>query len=153
MKISIDTASASQIADYATVHLGLDVNFRMGKDKILAVMAQAGFTQAEIEIADEEPQVERIVPSGPASAAKGDRKMIKIMIPTQEIPGSTAGKEPVVVGVNGVVARIKRGVVVEVPEEYVEALTNATKVVYDKGPNGEPINPTFVPTHPFSIMA
>lgn len=145
MKIAINDATATQLAAFASINLGLDVHLRMGVDKIRAIMAQAGFSGTEIEVDEPAPT--------PAVATKDDagkpRKMIRILIPTQNEPG---GKEPVVVGVNGKVARIKRGEVVAVPEEYVHALTNANKVAFDRGPNGEPINPTLVPTHPFSIL-
>jgi hypothetical protein len=76
--------------------------------------------------------------------------MVKIMIPQQNEAG---GKEPVVVGVNGRIARIQRGIPVDVPIEYLEVLQNAQKVVYDKDENGAPINPTLVMTHPFSILS
>lgn len=145
MKIAISEATATQLASFATINLGLDVNHRMGIDKIRAIMAQAGFSGSEIDV--EEPAPSPAVATVDANGKK--RKMFRILIPKQNEPGGT---EPVVVGVNGKVARIQRGVEVDVPEEYVHALQNANKVVYDKGPNGEPINPTLVPTHPFSIL-
>lgn len=145
MKINVSEATASQLAEYANVHLGLDVNHRMGADAIRSKMAMTGFSDIEIEIKDPEPVADLVKPAGSAA-----RKLIPILIPTQNEPG---GKDPVVVGVNGTVARIKRGVVVNVPQEYVHALQNAQKVQFDKDENGRPINPTMVPTHPFSIMA
>lgn len=146
MKIKINDATASQLAEFASVRFGLDgVNHRMGTDAIRAKLAMTGFSGDEIEVKDPEPVAETVKAVGAAA-----RKLIPILIPTQNEPG---GKDPVVVGVNGVVARIKRGVVVEVPEEYVHALQNAQRVQFDKDENGRPINPIMVPTHPFSIMS
>lgn len=144
MKIKINEATASQLAEFAAVRFGLDVNHRMGADAIRAKLSMTGFTGDEIEVKDPEPVAETVKAAGAVA-----RKLIPILIPTQNEPG---GKDPVVVGVNGVVARIKRGVVVEVPEEYVHALQNAQRVQFDKDENGRPINPIMVPTHPFSIM-
>jgi hypothetical protein len=148
MKINIDEATASQLAEFASAHLGLDVHFKQGKDHIRAKLAQVGFTGAEIEVADPTPPTA----AEAATAAKDEaaRRKIKILIPQQETPG---GKEAASVRVNGKVALIKRGQPVDVPEEYVEALNNAKTVQYDIGPNGEPINPTLVPRIPFSVLS
>jgi len=149
MRIAINDAAASQLAEFATVNLGLEVNYRMGVDKIRGIMSASGYDKDFIEVEDAAPvQAQRIAIG--QTVADADRKLVKIIIAQQDGPG---GKEPVVVGVNGRVARIERGKEVLVPIEYIEALKNANKVTYDKGPNGEPINPSFVPTHPFSILA
>jgi hypothetical protein len=55
MKISIAEASASQLATYAATHLGIDCNYRDGRDKILAKMAMTGFQSDAIEVEAEEP--------------------------------------------------------------------------------------------------
>lgn len=147
MKISLHEATASQLAEYATAQLGIECNYRDGRDKILAKMSSVGFNSEFIE-AEAETAPEPKAAIG-AVEPKGPRKMVRIMIPTQNEPG---GKDPVVVGVNGRVARIMRGKPVDVPAEYVEVLNNANKLVYDKDENGSPINPQLVPTHPFSIL-
>ena len=146
MKIDISTASPTQLAEFAQVHLGLDVNHRMGKDAIRAKMAAVGFTGSEIEVKDPETAAPSFNPAVPRAA----RKYVRIIIPNQSAPG---GKDPVVVGVNGVVARIERGKEVDVPEEYVHVLENALTVQFEKDENGRPINPTMVPTHPFSVIS
>ena len=146
MKIDINAASATQLAEFASVRFGIDIDHRKGRDAILAKLSLVGFSGTEIDIAD---------PKAPASIASqtivaaGARRMVRILIPNQNEPG---GKDPVPVGVNGVIAVIKRGVEVDVPEEYVHVLTNAQKVQYDRNEHGRPINPTLVPTHPFSII-
>lgn len=143
--IPLSEATATQLADFAAANLGLDVQFRMGVDKIRAVMATAGYDKDFIEVDEPQPAVA----PRPAEAV-AQRKMVTIRIPNQE---SIGGKEPVPVGVNGKVYLIKRDTDVPVPVEVVHVLKNANRVVFDKGPNGEPINPTFVPTYPFSIVA
>lgn len=147
MKIKLEEASATQLAHFARVTLGLEIDHRKGRDNILNLMASTGWSETEIEVEDEsQTRAQESVPAAPS----GPRKMVRIMIPNQNEPG---GKDAVVVGVNGRVARIKRGVPVDVPEEYVKVLLDANKVVYEKGPNGEPINPSLVPTHSFSILS
>ncbi|MCA0276250.1 MAG: hypothetical protein LCH86_09610 [Proteobacteria bacterium] len=148
-QISIDEATATQLAVFANVNLGLDVQFRQGCAAIKAEMAKVGYNKDYIEVEDDPaPKATKAVTAGETSGKK-----ITIMIPNQETPGSTMGKEAVPVGVNGKVYLIKRGVPVDVPEAVVAVLKNANKVQYDRGPNGEPINPTLVPTHPFSILS
>lgn len=148
-QISIDEATATQLAMFANVHLGLDVHLRQGSAAIKAEMAKVGYDKDYIEVEDEPaPKATKAVAAGEVSGKK-----IKIMIPNQETPGSSMGKEAVPVGVNGKVYLIKRGIEVSVPEEVVAVLRNANKIQFDRGPNGEPINPTEVPTYPFSILS
>lgn len=149
-RIPLIEASATQLADFGRAALNLDVNFRMGADKIRAVMATGGYDKDYIEVEVSDGPDPNARPAG--AEAEAPRKMVVINIPNQDIPGSTEGKQPVPVGVNGKVYLIKRGVDVEVPIEVVGVLNDAKRVVYDRGPNGEPINPTFVPTHPFTIV-
>ena len=150
-RIPVSEASATQLAHYASTQLGIDCQFREGRDKILAKMATVGFNDSEIEVEDDTPPAPTETFVGTSSdAPAGPRKTKRIMIPQSNEPG---GKEAVPVGVNGRVARIKRGIPVDVPVEYVEVLQNAQRVVFDKDENGAPINPTLVPTHPFSILS
>jgi hypothetical protein len=145
MKIDITAATASQLAEFASVHHGIDIDHRRGRDAILAALATVGFTGTEIEVS--EPKT--AVAPNPAVTPQTARKYRRIMIPNQNEPG---GKDPVPVGVNGVVALIKRGVPVDVPAEYVHVLENAKKVVYEKDENGRPVRPQEVPTHTFSEL-
>lgn len=72
---------------------------------------------------------------------KGDRKTIVI----HQGEGA-AGREDVVVGVNGVMFSIKRGKPVEVPSEVVHVLENAVTTVYE---NGQAID---TPRFAFSVV-
>ncbi len=71
----------------------------------------------------------------------GDRKVILI-----HQGEGTAGREDVVVGVNGVMFNIKRGKPVDVPVEVVHVLENAVTTVYE---NGEAID---TPRFAFSVL-
>lgn len=147
MKINIENATASQLAKFASVKFGIDVAHTKGRDHILGLLANVGFTGSEIDV-DEPAAAPKAQPAKPIDTA--GRKKLRIIIQTQD--AMNGGNHPVVVGVNGTVARIKRGEPVDVPVEYVEALRNANRVAFDKGPNGEPINPHLVPTHPFTVI-
>lgn len=151
MKIDITEATATQLAEYATVHLGLpNVRHTMGRDKIIALMAQTGFNQTTIDVDAPEPM--KVGAANDAAPAAEKRKMVTIMISVQELPGSE-GKEPVPVGVNGKVMLIERGKPQTVPVEYVEALRNAVKLSPIVDDNGKLIGMTPVPTYPFSTLS
>lgn len=147
-EIPYASATRAQLYAFATVGLGLEVAHNIGEANLRAKITEAGFTGEEIEVADE-LLVTTAKPLTPADVAK--RKTVRIQIPLQEgVPG---GMDAVCVGVNGKVARIMRGKPVDVPAEYVEVLTNATKVIYDRDEHSRPVNPTEVPMYPFSILA
>lgn len=147
MKIAIDKATATQLATFANITLGLDVTFREGVNKIREKMEAVGFDKDEIEIEDA-PAESQVKASAVPPAPEGKRRMVTINIPKQAGPG---GGRPVPVGVNGRVALIKRAEWVEVPEEYVGVLENAKTIQYDKDENGSPCNPQLVPKHPYSV--
>lgn len=153
MKLSIAEATAAQLADFANRNYGLTVNYRQGRDFVLAELNKVGFSGSEIDVDGAEQAAETIIDREPARLAGGKAgfsgQTAVIRIPQQNEPG---GKDPVVGGVNGLFFRIVRDTDVEVPIEYVRVLQNANRVEYSHGENGEPINPTEVPTHPFSIL-
>lgn len=146
-KIKFAAATVPQLVAFATTTLGIEVDGTPRAADLRAKMIAAGFTGDEIEVADPAPGSTR-QPLTPEDVA--GRKMIRINIPMQE--GVAGGTEPVLVGVNGTVARIVRGEDVDVPVEYVEVLRNANKEIFDRGPNGELTNPKLVPIYPFSIL-
>ncbi|KQT54636.1 hypothetical protein ASG43_03350 [Aureimonas sp. Leaf454] len=148
-KVLFASATLVQLISFATTNLGLEVDTTPmpSKAAVRALITSTGFDGDEIEVADE------LVGSTKKPIAAEDvagRKMIRIMIPVQE--GVAGGTEAVPVGVNGTVARIMRGVDVDVPAEYVEVLKNANKEIFERGPNGELTNPKLVPIYPFSII-
>lgn len=146
-KISVQEARASDLAAYAQTHLGLlDINYRIGKDAVLAEMAKAGFDGDEIEI-DDAPAP---VASAPADIPAQGEEKVTINIAAQEGPG---GSEPVFVSVNGSAMLIPRGKDVPVPKRYYEVLRTATRMVYDPNPEGGLMPPREVPQYPFQRVA
>lgn len=151
-RIQIADATATQLAEFASVSMGIpDVKFRDGKAAILAKLAQAGYAEDFIEV--EDAALAKPVTAAAAVDSDGGkpRKMMTIMIPMQEMPGSE-GKEPVPVGVNGKVMLIPRGKQVSVPAEYVHALENARKASPVTDENGKLTGMTEVPSYPFMVM-
>lgn len=144
MKIDITSASKAQLQIFARTHLGLDIDDKMSPDAIRAKISTANYNQPTIEVGEPQEAPKAFVAGEPDT-----RKRVRIIIPNQDGSG---GKDAVPVGVNGKVALIKRGVEVDLPYEYLHVLENAKKVQFDKGPNGEPINPQLVPTHSYSVI-
>ena len=140
MKIKIADATATQLAGYAQTHLGLtDVTFRMGKDRILAQMQATGFTADEIQIGDDAPDGGQHVVREPVvvqpARAGASRRMVRLIISEVDTPGSSEGREPVPVSVNGSLMYVPRGKEVEIPWEYYHALANAKWRLYDTAPD------------------
>lgn len=138
-EIPFEEATASQLADFAATQYGLDVRHTMGSIKIIQALQAIGYEKQTITI-----QVAEAVPP-----VEG-RKMVTIIIQTQSGPG---GKDPVPVGHNGKPFLIMRDKPVPVPESVISVLQDAKVVEFDKGPNGEPINPRFVPKYSWSIVS
>jgi hypothetical protein len=136
MKIQIADATATQLSNFARIHHGLDdVAPTKGREHIVARLAAVGFTEDAIEVPDPHPAP---VPAQthPAAAPSGNkRRMVKITILEQDIPGSTEGKEPVKVSVNGSAMYIPRGKPVDIPYEYFHALQNASYRQFDLPPD------------------
>jgi hypothetical protein len=153
MKIKLEAASAKQLADFSVARLGLDVNFRMGADRIRALMVTAGFDQDAIEV-DEQPAVPAAQPAASAVHVNpdpnGDR-LVTIVI--QQEPGS-AGKEHVKVAVNGKAMLIPRAKPVQIPYRFYEALKHANRMTYDPAEDGVGLQPgRETPAYPFQVIA
>ncbi|TIV83792.1 MAG: hypothetical protein E5V64_06400 [Mesorhizobium sp.] len=145
-KIMIADASAKQLADFAEL-LGIDgVDYRLGKAKIEEKMRAIMYDKDYIELPGEEPTIQRIEPP----ATENKRRMATIMIPNQDRAGGT---EPVPVAVNGRQLFIPRQSAQTIPWEYMHALDNAKKFVYETDENGtlKP-NPAEVHEYPFSLL-
>lgn len=94
-----------------------------------------------------EPPKSSIGNSKPTPKGKDPVKMITINIATEKTPG---GKEPVLIGLNGVGYTIPRGIDVEVSPAIVEILNNAVQDIVTQDPEGE-LEHNDVPTYPFSV--
>lgn len=133
MQVKINEATATQLADFATVHIGIpDVSFRTGADKLRALIAQSGYEKDFITV--EKVDANEITAGAPRVAAPGaptTRRMVSITINEQDTPGSTEGREPVPVQVNGSLMYVPRGRMVSIPYEYFHVLQNAKFRQYD----------------------
>lgn len=121
MQKKIVDANATEVAEFAKVHFGLEgVRHTMGKDKILAELAKVGFSADEITV--EAPQA----PASPKSdkVDYGSAERIRIFINEQDGPG---GSDPVFLAVNGRGILVPRGKEAVVRKPYVEVLQHAVK--------------------------
>lgn len=147
MKIKVEDASASQLANFARVNFGIEVDHRKGRDNILSLLASTGWSEAEIEVEDgSETRAQEKMPAAPAQS----RGKVRIMIPTDKGPG---GQNDVVGGVNFRSFQIKRGVPVEVSREIYNALMDARVTMYSRDENGAPVNPVEVMSYTVNLVA
>ncbi|PWE56768.1 hypothetical protein DEM27_10420 [Metarhizobium album] len=143
--ITIATATPAQLASFATINLGLEVNYRMGSPAIIAKMRAAGFADDTIDVDDEIP-----VAATPVGLQTEHRETVTVIIAQQDEPG---GSDPVFLGVNGVAMVVHRGVASPISRPYFEALKNAVKTVYNINPDGSLGDAREVPQYPFSVIA
>lgn len=143
--IPIATATPAQLASFATINLGLEVNYRMGAPAIIAKMQAAGYPNDTIDV-DEEASV--VVQSERPQAEH--RETFTVIIAQQDEPG---GSDPVFLGVNGVAMVVHRGVASPISRPYFEALKNAVKTVYNINSDGSLGDAREVPQYPFSVIA
>ena len=76
-------------------------------------------------------------------------KRIRVKIASD--PNDPMGMSEVVLGCNGEVVRVKRDVVVPLKMKHFYALKDATRKVYDRGPNGEITGERLSPRYSFSV--
>lgn len=144
MQVKLSEATATQLAEFATVSYGLDVTFRTGVEAIKAKLASVGFSKDFIDIDEPSPS-----PTQKTEPDIDGRKYVIITIAEQETPG---GGDPVPVCVNGKAMFIPRNQECRVAVEYVEALKNAVQIVYPSKSDGGLGEPRRVPAYPFSII-
>ncbi len=97
---------------------------------------------SELQVS-EEVKVDGRRNNGRKKAQKFSGEKVEIMIHTDS---SEAGKEPVVVGVDGRVLRIKRGKRVEIPIEHFYVLRDSQFTVFNDTGDGEATTPRFAMT-------
>ncbi len=153
-RIKIEMATATQLAVFATTHLGVpDVRPTLGLVRLQALIAQA-WDKDYIEIPDpEEDPIQRRDPA--MYKADGEdpftrRRMCVVRISAEEKAG---GDQPVPVAVAGKAMFIPRNKDCRVPYEYGEALLNANKHVFDTDQDSKIIGRREVPEYPATVMA
>lgn len=161
-QIKIEDASREQLHQFAELVLGVELTGQPQKATLLAKISSIQPDRTEI------PNLAApVVPQPSADKSGGHfyvkdeskldadgkpRRFAKILVHTSNGPG---GEEPVFVSVNGRGMWIPRGEEVEVGAEYIGALQNAVRDVYD--PTTDPLNqrglsaPRKVQSYPFSF--
>lgn len=138
MKIRLEDATATQLSRFAWDTYGLEVPHTKGRENIIAQLQRVGFDAEEIDIAGEAPPVAGQTGNTlPPDVERTDtkRRMVRITIAEQDIPGSSEGKEPVKVSVNGKLMYVTRGKPVDIPYEYYEVLEHAKFRQFDEAPD------------------
>ncbi|RFC65014.1 hypothetical protein DYI37_03875 [Fulvimarina endophytica] len=147
-KVKMTDATVAQLMMLATQTLGLEIEGTPTKAQLKAKIAEAGFSETEFEVEEEVEPVEN--PTDAQIAEMDDERTVRIVIPKQEgVPGGT---DAVPIGVNGRVARVMRGIEVDVPVKYVRVLDNAKKTVFTKDENQKIIGKEEVHIYPFSVI-
>lgn len=156
--IPVAEATKKQLRHYAKEIMQLDgvTNF-MNEEQLLTKIREGGFEGDVLEFPDDanDPPA-TTTPKEPDEAeepkqatATRERRYITI-----QIAETDNDARPVPVSVNGVAMLIERGVPSRVPEEYVEALKNATRTKYDVDPKTKRLfNPRQVPTVQFTVIS
>lgn len=151
MKIKLSEASASQLANFAQLNLGLQADYRMGQAKLISLIRQSNPDIQEIE-ADE-----AAAPAVPAAPKKprnfleglGPEDKVMVYIPAEDRKG---GDEPLQVGVNGTMILIPRGVEAPIKYKHLHVLQNAVRSVAVMDENGNITGWRNTPRHQISIL-
>lgn len=156
-QVPIKDATATQLKQFARLHLGLQTPQSESRDKLEARIREVhADTTIPVEVEDDAAAAPPVgAPPPPATPAQEAvveakaRKLERIQIARQDGNG---GDRPVPVSVNGKTMLIPRGEPVAVPEEYAEALRNAKQTVYDKNSDESLGEAREVPAYPVSYL-
>jgi hypothetical protein len=149
-ELKLPKASAKQLADFAEQVLGLDgINYRLGGDEILSRMRTAQYDKDFIEVAEEQPDIQRREP--PQQPQEGRRRrMATVLIGNQDTPG---GADPVPSAVNGKQMFTPRNKLQTIPWAQMHALMNARKLVHETDEIGRlKPNPSEAQEYPVSVV-
>jgi hypothetical protein len=150
-RIPITEAKAADLAAFAQLNLGLEVEDGMSAARLKAIIASTGYDKDFIETdADDAPKARGRAQAFNDYAAGAKPDTVKLIIQRQPGPG---GDEPVFVGVNGVAMYIPRGEEVEVPYRYFEALRNAVVTTYESDERHGLKAGRSAPQYPYSTMS
>ena len=146
--IAISEASAAQLAEFASSHLGmLGIQASHGKERLIELISAAGHNGDTIEVNDTERKP-RAKAGADGVALSPDRK-VRIHIATGE---GASGARPVEVAVNGVLMLIPRGKDVEVPWKYLHVLQNAKASQAEVDDDGQITGWREAPLYPVSVL-
>lgn len=147
--VDLETATATELSEFANTTFGLSTNFRDGKDKLISALRAAGFDGDEIEVEEVsaiEPVNKRLVAAAHKDEAYG--KKVRLTLNAKDAKDA---KQPQFVAVNGVGILIPKGKEVEVPYPYYEALKNAVRREYETDDDGKIVAHHDVPQHAMQV--
>ena len=154
--IKIEEATADQLRWYAVNVMGIDnlsTNPNTRKEILLQRIRDAGHQGDTIDVADtpETPGGHAPVnPDAEEAAGMAAAGLVEIMIHTA---GEGESNDDVFVAVNGTPILLPRGKRITVKRPVVEALRNATRLVYTEQPDGGLGTPREVAQYPFSVYS
>lgn len=125
--VTIEEATASQLRNFATVGMQLEMGPTTNGPTIISKLREAGFSGDVIPIIQVASPSDNATSFDRSVFEEEGRKYCRINIPANDKPG---GQDPVPVGVNGTVIALPRGKDIQVPVEYVEVLKNAVAYHY-----------------------
>lgn len=144
MQKPIEEATATELAHFAENIQNLEnINLRLGAEKIIAKLRDAGYTKDFILIPDAPPENESDETDAAENILKSGSK-VEILIPKSEGPG---GSQPVSVSVEGKAMVIPRGEKCTVPVEFVEALNLAMETHYPDANEEDLGDPVDMPSY------
>jgi hypothetical protein len=148
-QIPIDSATLPQLKAFAT-HLGCTVTRFDNAEKVRKAIAEAGYDEAHIIVADGAPITASSAPKGAAASAKGvmSEPMCSITVHIAQGPG---GKRPLFVGVNGKALLIPRNEKCEVKLRYLDALKVAVETKYEFDEDAKANMPRDMPSYSYQI--
>ncbi len=150
--IPLSEATTAQLRTFAQDTLGIALKANASKEQVRAKVESAWDRDIPVVEAMPEPTLAGDQPI-PVTAEQLNIEpgKVRINIGIQEEAG---GLEPIPVGVNGKIMLIPRGIDVDIPEPYLEALAHAITFKYDPMPDDMGINPVprKVQLYPFQII-
>lgn len=158
LKKTIDQASDQELRDFAELVLQLEVPATAQRFDVLALITPAWpadyiyVDAAEIEefeqAQDESVRAEARIKLAVSAAYQDDPKWL-VKITSTELIG---GRDPVSVGVNGRPVVIQRGMEVEVPHRFIEALRLAVRESVTQDPRTGDFHRTNFTNYPLEIL-
>lgn len=151
MKKKIDDATAAELLGFARTHLGLEIDGRAGRAKVLAAIQSAGHEGDEITVAANDMTViEGFGKLEPTPDELKGVERVRVVIPKSE---SGYAIDPVPVAVNGWAISIQRGKEVSIPKPHLDALLNAVEYRYMNDADGNVLSdPIEVPAYPVQVL-
>lgn len=145
--LNIEDAGAQEIANFLMTHKGIQgLNFRQGREVMLAKLRETGYSGDTIKVAVEDEGAKGLK-VGKESFPNAQK--VRIRIHNSSGPGGT---EPVWAAVNGRGMWIPRNKDVEIPAPYVEVLQHAEERIFDTDENNQIIGYHDQPLYPFTTL-